>query len=897
MKDRIVNILKNHGKGYISQREIGEKLGLGAEEKAGFRLALRELLEEEVLLQVKKHYFAIRERSGLITGTLQCNRSGFGFVIPDTQPAPAGDIYIRAANLGEAIHGDRVVVELVEGTPRFRGRGAEPAREPARREGRIVRVLERGIRRIIGKIIFLKRPVVIPLDSRFHYSVTVTNAAGFDLQDQDVVCVNLTSDPAPGSRPEGVISALVGRPGDPELPLLIAMHKHDIPREFPPEVLAEAAAAADRMPSGMVEAREDFRGRPIVTIDGETAHDFDDAVDVVRNADGSYKLGVHIADVSFFVEPRTLLDAEALKRGTSVYFPDRAVPMLPAVLSSGVCSLLPDQDRLCLSALLTIDGKTGQTTQVRFTPSLIRSRARLTYTQVAAALQGEESARQSVGDVFPELERMVDLFNLLNRRRRERGAIDFDLPQEEVRYDEAQNVIGIYRAERTVAHRLIEEFMLAANEAVAGRFQRLDLPFLYRIHEPPDGVKVQEFAEIAARFGYGFPVKEEGYTPADFQQLASSFEDSPAGRYLCYLMLRSFKLAIYSHRNAGHFGLASDAYTHFTSPIRRYPDLMVHRLLRQLLLNDPFRDKSPLYLAPLEELAKQSSDRERAAMEAEREILAWKKAQFMEERLGDEFEGFVSSLRPNGIGVELFDFFIEGFVPFSLLTDDYYQLDEQRHILVGEHTGRIFRLGTRVRVRVDAVDMDRYQITLAVAGMTGDQPEARPERAALRKAMATRAGKVKGRRRKREAAAGDTEVRPPRGRRSRKDSRPAGAGGKSTSAGRPPGLGKSAAASRSTRQEKTAVAGQPGARGDDAKSMDQPDRTGRRRPAPRTGTPGSGEERSVRSSRKNRREENRPRRGKKPADQAGQSVRGKRRADPGSENQAPGGRRRKKDVD
>lgn len=733
MKDELLNLLGRLGREHVSRRELAERLDAGADDRKEFRAALRELEADGVLIRVKKNYYAVRGRARLVTGKLQCHRSGFGFVIPDPECHPGGDVYVRAADLGDATHGDRVAVQLLDARPGAAPEPPRPGRSGPRLEGRILHVLERGTPRIIGRILFLKKPVVIPLDPRFHYTVHPTNTDAFELADGDIVAVSLTTEPSTHTRPDGRIVALVGKPDDPELPYKIALSQHDIPTEFSPEALAEARRAPREITAAELAGRADLRPLPAVTIDGETAFDFDDAVNAARRADGDYTLWVHIADVSHFVPPDGAVDREAFRRGTSVYFPDRAIPMLPEDLSSDACSLLPDQDRLTFTAELTIDGRTGRTTAARFMPSVIRSRARMTYTQVAAILDGDAAARAQHPELAVECDGMAELARLLNTRRRQRGAIDFDLPQEEVRYDPAGAVVGIFKSERTFAHRLIEEFMLAANEAVAAHFQARELPFIYRIHEPPDALRVQELAETAACFGYDFELDPEAYTPRDFQGLADRFEDSPVGQYLSYVMLRTFKLAVYSERNSGHFGLAADTYTHFTSPIRRYPDLMVHRLLRHALAH-PDQPTPPGYdIAALHEIAGRASEREREAVEAEREVLAWKKAEFMQQHVGGEFEGFVSGLRPSGLNVQLTRFFIEGFVSLSSLTDDFYVFDERRHLFYGERGGRVFALGTPVTVRVDRVDMVRYQTEFSVVGGGGaasDAPRSRSRRPA-----------------------------------------------------------------------------------------------------------------------------------------------------------------------
>ena len=644
--------------------------------------------------------------------------------------------------IGDATHGDRVLVEWKEAAP-FRSRqrteerrparggkrppradAAPPPERPRRYEGKVVRVLERSTAKVIGKVLVYKVITVIPLDNRYHYSIVVDDDGGFRLNDGDVVQVEITSPPTSVHRPRGRIVGWVGEAGDKELPLKIILARHEIRTEFPPEALAEAGSLPDDIDPAVLEGREDFRNLEAVTIDGETAHDFDDAVNVRLHPDGHFTLWVHIADVSHYVAPGGALDTEAFIRGTSVYFPDRAVPMLPPRLSSDLCSLLPDRDRLTFTAVMDIDGKSGKIKRARFAPSVIRSRARMTYTQVAKILQGDEALCRQFSGLVLHFKVMEALFLVLNRRRRKLGAIDFDLPESVVLFDAEGNVADVVRSERTDAHRIIEEFMLAANEAVAVRLTQDGGEALYRVHDLPDPLKVEEFAQTAARFGYDFTCRSEEPEPGDFQRIADALEGSPAGRFLSFLMLRSFKLAAYSENNIGHFGLALKDYTHFTSPIRRYPDLVVHRLLRHSLAG-PARKSTPAWgPADMPHIAVQSSEREREAMEAERECVAWKKAEFMQAHLGEDYEGCVSGMKPNGFFVELTEHFLEGFVNLATLSDDFYEFDEERYLFRGQTGGRVFRLGDPVKVRVARVDSQRHQVDFALADLpAGKGPE------------------------------------------------------------------------------------------------------------------------------------------------------------------------------
>jgi len=564
---------------------------------------------------------------------------------------------------------------------------------------------------------------------------------------------------------------VLGRREDFGVDVEIMIRKFHLPHRFPADVLAEADTAPQYISERDCEGRRDFRGLPIVTIDGETAKDFDDAVCVERLVSGNYLLHVHIADVAHYVRPGSALDREARLRGTSVYFPDRAVPMLPLELSNGICSLNPRVDRLVMSALMEFDAE-GRLVECELLPGIICSAERMTYIAVRDILAGEPGACQRHAALVPEFKRMEELARLLARRREERGSIDFDLPEPEIEFDEHGRMTGITRSERNFAHRIIEEFMLAANEAVASYLEARGIPSLYRIHEKPDAKKVIEFEEIAAGFGYSLgielpaarrtrmrlrderdryprfhemPEGELKISPFHYQRLTQRLEGKPEERILSYLMLRSLKQARYSEENVGHFALAAPTYTHFTSPIRRYPDLIVHRILKAALAQEgrtarrvtqpsrqrdaratagetpapQFRPQLPgaafVHPQELHALGLETSESERRAADAERELIEWKKVLFMAQHVGDEFEALIINLIKYGFFVELTDLFVEGFVPLSSLADDYYVYRERLRAIIGEHTKRAFRLGERIRVCLVRIDRSENKLEFSVA--------------------------------------------------------------------------------------------------------------------------------------------------------------------------------------
>ncbi len=650
---------------------------------------------------------------------------GYGFV--ELERSQGADVFIPPERAGEAIHGDRVLVRIVTG--RAPGRGGRRTREkarPDRLEGEIVRVIERPGIPIVGRIRrYRRRLYLTPLDQRYAFDVLLVEDSDEPAWEDCLAAVRLIGDPSRGDRPMGRLIEVLGREDDPGIEYKIVCFSHDIPLRFPQEVIDQAAgmeapAAQERC------GRLDLRSCCIITIDGESAQDFDDAVGLERRADGGYRLGVHIADVGHYVSLDSPIDCEALRRGTSVYFPDRAVPMLPPRLSNQLCSLKPGEDRLTVSIFLEFDGR-GARTGVELAESVIRSRERMTYSQVHRILTGEDSAEPyqagrsasqaepGASQLRPMLEAMLELSRLLRRRRMARGALDLDLPEAEVSFDGKGRVRDVRKAPRWESHRLIEEFMLAANEAVAERLFSQGVPLLFRIHEDPDPDKVDRFLDLAKQYGHSPGPRGAGRAFAGLPELLERLSGMPEEPFLAKLLLRSLQQARYSDINSGHFGLASKLYTHFTSPIRRYPDLVVHRILKTVLAGRHKTASARHYYRKLEEIARLASQRERLALEAERTIVKWLCAEFMGRRLGDEFEARITGVKPSGFFVELERPFVEGFVSVQTLHDDYYGFKPRTQALVGERRRRTFRLGDSVRVRVDRVDRRRRQIDFSLA--------------------------------------------------------------------------------------------------------------------------------------------------------------------------------------
>jgi ribonuclease R len=762
-----------------------------------------------------------------LAGRMVLHQDGYGFVIPDTPlPQLDGDVFVPPDATSDAMHGDQVVVRLL----RLRG-GATGQRA----EGRIIKILGRAHPTLVGLFRYGARsPVVLPYDSRIQHEVELLPGqelsapmrARLGLEpspgahpkrlprllqlDGAVVNVEILRYPREGLAPTGRVIEILGRPGELGVDTEIIIRKHHLPHEFSAEVLEDAERHAHPVADHDRQSREDFRHLPIVTIDGETARDFDDAV-YVEKLNGAWHLQVHIADVAHYVRAGSPLDREARVRGTSVYFPDRAVPMLPEALSNGICSLNPREDRLVLSAILDLDAH-GNITQSRFTSGVIRSSERMTYTNVNKVLEGDPEMTARYAGLAEHFHHMKELALMLNARRNERGSIDFDLPQPVIEFDEQQRMTSIVRSERNIAHRLIEEFMLAANRAVDGYLLRRGIASLHRIHEKPDTRKVLEFEELARAFGYSLGVENlhqrempvrhgrvqapakagrpDSYghgrerpmrftlagsedlkiTPQHYQRLVRKIAGKTEERILSYLMLRSLKQARYAADPVGHFALGFAEYTHFTSPIRRYPDLIVHRILKWALAHpgaagsesaphhkraqepgsagprgahsaQPHEKESITYSYPqLEEIGAETSESERRAAMAERELMDWKSAQFMEQHLGEEYEGLIISIQKYGCFIELFEVFVEGLLPISALEEAagaHCVYRERDHAILavsgggqgarGQRgpkpgTGRgsakpreqAWHLGDRVKVRAERIDPMRKRVEFAL---------------------------------------------------------------------------------------------------------------------------------------------------------------------------------------
>jgi ribonuclease R len=706
--------LREKGSRILSFRDLAKTFHLRESEEETLRERLDSLERRGEIVRVRGEKYSAIEFSNMVAGRLTVRPEGYGFVL-----VPGGeDLFIPRGGMHGAMDGDTVLAR--EERPRAAGR----RRDPERLSGSIVKVLERARDRVVGRFQSEDgRTIVVPYDPRVDAVIRIAEGRAHGARDGEIVEARLTSFPDARRIAYGEVEERIGFLGEPGVDIEIVLRSHGLPPRFPAPVVAESERFAEEVRTEDLLGRRDFRDHRIVTIDGETAKDFDDAVEVERTA-GGFRLGVHIADVSNYVEEGTALDDEALSRGTSVYFPGRVLPMLPERLSNGLCSLNPRVDRLVLSAILQFDAH-GRVTGADFVKGVIRSAHRMTYTEVARLIETEpdESDRRRYGPCLGDFRTMAELAALLRARREARGSIDFDLPDADVVLDDAGLVVGIVPESRNVAHRLIEEFMLAANEAVARHLLFAKQPAIYRVHDRPDPDRLVDLREILEGFGYELKGDLAELPPAAFQKILRAIEGRPEERLLSDLLLRAQRKAVYSQECRGHYALAAPYYCHFTSPIRRYPDLVVHRQLSQLL-----REGRPVPLKDfdsanerLAEVSRLSSERERRAEQAERESLLWKKIVFMKDKVGREFDAFVTGVASFGVFVTLKDFFVEGLVPVSALGEEFFVYEEKQHRLKGRSSGKTYRLGDSLRVRLTAIDEVRRRLDFRLAESGGER--------------------------------------------------------------------------------------------------------------------------------------------------------------------------------
>ena len=708
-KKDILNFLRTRAGRPLLVREILRQFKGGAEDRRMVKHLLGELVTEGAIVRTRGNRFGLPEKMDLETGTFQANPAGYGFVLPEKKGNP--DIYVAATARLDAMHGDTVVVRI---SPPAAGR----KKAAGKREGVIIRILERAHTRIVGTfersaLRTERHGFVSPADQKLMQDILIGPEHQGGAQPGDFVSAEIITYPLRGRHAEGRIIKVIGRPGDPGIETEMIIEQHELPTSFSPATLQEAAAIPQEVSAAMRRGRADLRDLQTVTIDGEKARDFDDAISIEKIR-GGWRLWVHIADVAHYVPEGSFLDQEAYQRGTSVYLPDRAIPMLPESLSNGICSLNPQVDRLTLTCEMDISAN-GSVTDYDIYESVITSDARMTYTAVRQILADcDPSVRSRYTDLVPKFELMAELMEVLRARRTRRGSIDFDLPEPQIVLDLQGKMTDIVRAERNMAHQLIEEFMLAANETVAGHIEELGIPLIYRIHEEPAEDKMNSLAEFLASIGITLPPSDK-LKPRHIQKAVASARGTTLEALVSTVVLRTMKQARYSDENVGHFGLAAESYTHFTSPIRRYPDLMVHRIVKAASRGVFEIEENVEKLAGiLPDAAAHCSQRERLAMEAERDIVAVLKVVFMQDKLGEVYDGIITGVTNFGFFVQLRELFVEGLVHVSTLVDDYYHYMESRHCLRGERKKRMFRIGDAVRVRVDRVDRDRKRIDFSL---------------------------------------------------------------------------------------------------------------------------------------------------------------------------------------
>ena len=689
-------------------KELAMLLRVAKEDRDELRQIL-EALEQEGKIYLSKRGKYCRGHAKRLTGVFRASLKGFGFVVLDE--GDSEDVFIGADDTCGAFDGDHVEIVLTK----------EP--EGRSREGKIVKILERGLSKVVG--LYRMKPgkkfgFVIPDNQRLDQDIFVPIEKSRGAVDGHKVVVELTSYGENGKKPEGKIVEIIGHLNDPGTDIMSIVKGYNLPVEFPDKVLRQAERVAKPVSEADMNGRKDLRDWQMVTIDGEDAKDLDDAVSLVKEGE-NYILGVHIADVTNYVQENSALDREALERGTSVYLVDRVIPMLPHTLSNGMCSLNAGEDRLALSCIMTVD-PSGDVIAHEIAETVIHVDRRMSYTSVKKILTDHDEAEiLEYKELVPMFERMQELSGILRARRKKRGSIDFDFPETKMILDENGKPIDIKPYDRNVATKIIEDFMLLANETVAEDYYWQELPFVYRTHEAPDEEKIRTLATFINNFGYSMHIGVNEIRPKEIQKLLTKVEDTPEEAMISRLALRSMKQAKYTAENDGHFGLAANYYTHFTSPIRRYPDLQIHRIIHDRLRGRLVREgRTEHYKEILDEVARQSSVCERRADEAERESDKLKKAEYMSYHLGEIFDGIISGVTAYGFYVELPNT-VEGLVHITALSDDYYEFDEENYELRGELTKKVYHLGQKVTVRVADADALKRTVDFSVVENTVDE--------------------------------------------------------------------------------------------------------------------------------------------------------------------------------
>lgn len=731
--EKLLDYMKEEAYKPLTVSELEEAMEI--EDSSQFKDFVKTLVymeEKGLVVRTRSNRYGLPEKMSLVRGRVSAHAKGYAFVVPE-EPG-YDDIFIPPGETNNALNGDIVLAKVTKES------------SGARREGTIVRILERGVKQVVGTYTESANfGFVIPDDKKFNGDIFIPKHASKGAVEGHKVVVNITVYPEGRMSAEGEVVQILGHRNDPGVDILSIIYKHGLPIEFPEEVMEQAQKVPDKISEAEIKGRRDLRNEVYVTIDGADAKDLDDAVSVTRLDNGNFKLGVSIADVSYYVTENSPIDKEAYERGTSVYLVDRVIPMIPHRLSNGICSLNPKVDRLTLTCEMEINER-GVVVSHEIFESVIKTTERMTYSDVNKILvDQDEELREKYHDLVPMFEDMEELAAILRKKRMKRGAIDFDFKEAKVIVDDDGHPTDVVIRERSVAERLIEEFMLAANETVAEHFHWLELPFIYRIHEDPKEDKLQRFFEFITNFGLIVRGKANTVHPRALQEIIEEVQGKPEEMVVNTVMLRSMQQAKYYPENLGHFGLATDYYTHFTSPIRRYPDLIVHRLIRTYIIKgemDPQTQEK--WSALLPEIAQHTSKMERRAVDAERETDELKKTEYMKDKIGEEFDGIISSVTNFGIFIELPNT-IEGLVHVSYLTDDYYHYDERQYAMIGERTGNVFRIGDEITVRVISVDKEERSIDFEIVGMKERRKWDRESQPRVVHAQPNKKGKTKDR--------------------------------------------------------------------------------------------------------------------------------------------------------
>jgi ribonuclease R len=697
IKERLLQLLREEDYKPSKIEEIMDMLHIDYNQRKILEATLKEMEKEGLVFKTKRGKYALPERLGLVRGRIDGHPRGYGFLIPEEQGIK--DIFIPISGMNGAMDGDLVLVRVIEGA------------EGKSQEGEVVKILKRANTTIVGTYEKNKNfGFVIPDNKKIHQDVFIPKGEDKGAKTGMKVVVRITKWPEGRRSPEGEIIEVLGYKGEPGIDVKSILRSYDIPETFPKEVLKEAEELPEEIPEKEKKRRVDLTKLKFVTIDGEDAKDLDDAVYVERLPNGNYLLYVSIADVSHYVKEGTNLDKEALRRGCSVYFLDRVIPMLPPKLSNGICSLNPGEERMTLTVKMEINTR-GEIVDHDIFESIIESKERMTYTSVYKILEeNDEELIKRYSHLVEDFKLMKELALVLLEKRKRRGSVDFDFPEAKVIVDEKGRPVDIVKVERNIAHKIIEEFMLAANETVAEHMHWLNVPFVYRIHEHPDIEKLLAFNKFIHNLGYHIKGVEGGEIhPKALQDLIRQVRGKSEQKVVETLLLRSLKRARYSPEDIGHYALAAKYYTHFTSPIRRYPDLVIHRIIKEYINGKLTEKRQRHYNRILEDVAARASERERAAEAAEREIEELKKVEYMADKVGNVYKGIISNVTSYGFFVEL-DNTVEGLVDVASLEDDYYVFDPERYVLVGERTKKVYSIGKEVYVKVAHVDVDNREI-------------------------------------------------------------------------------------------------------------------------------------------------------------------------------------------